>query len=239
MNQLPVEYERKRVKEGWMGKPKGMLQILFERGFIETVGRRVEDVVRSFSLNGKKDNYGQIIAGTSLKEMINDLPDFKTEITLLQLRAIQLNVQIQCSPKYHPEIAGEGIEYAWGISKNTYRKYSVIDKKTREGFRRLVKNSINPDTVLTKERMRLFAKRQRRYILAYLGMEHAKDSIVIPHVNQELHLPEMSCQLVKRLVCIFKHPHKSHRNILDQETEFLDSVVQWMKGICAKPVGPV
>jgi hypothetical protein len=35
-NGIPVEEEISRVVEGWEGKPKGMLQVLWERGFINT-----------------------------------------------------------------------------------------------------------------------------------------------------------------------------------------------------------
>ena len=37
--------------------------------------------------------------------------DFTNEITLLQLHAQKLGVSIDHSPKCHPELAGEGIEY--------------------------------------------------------------------------------------------------------------------------------
>ena len=128
---IPIEYERRKKKEGWMGKPKGMLQVLFERGHIDT---SIENVVRHYSVNGRKDAMGNTIAGTSLKSIIEDLPDFKEELTLLQHRAIQLGVRIETSPKYHPEIAGETIEYCWGCSKNTYRQYPLESKKKKRQF---------------------------------------------------------------------------------------------------------
>lgn len=33
--QIPIEFERNKTEEGWRSKPKGMLQILWERGFID------------------------------------------------------------------------------------------------------------------------------------------------------------------------------------------------------------
>ena len=36
VNGLPVVERVEIVHEGWVGKPKGMLQILWERGFIDT-----------------------------------------------------------------------------------------------------------------------------------------------------------------------------------------------------------
>ena len=194
---------------------------------------------------------GQKIPGTSLKSIIKNLPDFKEEITLLQHRANQLNVRLECSPKYHPEIAGEGIEYCWGVSKNTYRSYPLVEKKERKKFRQSVTKSLCNETVITKERARLFSRRQRRYMLAYLGLERAKESTQTQvsdnennnnhddqstalHLPCGVHLPAMSCQLIERLMRVFKHPHKCHRNILDQESKFLESVVSIMKDTSSK-----
>lgn len=33
-NNIPIQFERRQKKEGWMDKPKGMLQLLYERGFL-------------------------------------------------------------------------------------------------------------------------------------------------------------------------------------------------------------
>jgi len=128
---IPVEYEKQKIKEGWLGKLKGMLQLLFERGFIDVQNKTNQEVVRSYSVNGKKDANGNIIEGTSLEKLVSNLPDFKNELTLLQFRAQQLGVRIECSLKYHPEIAGEGIEYCWGLSKNTYRRFPLSEKKNK------------------------------------------------------------------------------------------------------------
>ena len=109
------------------------------------------------------------------------------------------------------------------------------------GFRKSVDRCL---TTLTKREVRLFARRHRRYILAYLGIKKAKDpdSILLNHSDDSdcagketlhlpdgIHLPEMSCQLVERIIKIFKQPHKCHRNIVDQDRKFLHSVAQWMK----------
>ena len=82
---------------------------------------------------GKGDD-GIVIPDTNLKEMITNLPDFKAELTLLQYRAKQLGVAVDCSPKYHPEIAGEGIEFCWGIAKNWYCSKNLKEKKGKENW---------------------------------------------------------------------------------------------------------
>ena len=55
-------------------------------------------------------------------------------MTLLQLRAKQLGVYLICSPKFHPEIPGEAIEYCWALSKNKYWRYELKKKKTKAKF---------------------------------------------------------------------------------------------------------
>ena len=190
-----------------------------------------------YTVNGKKENKDDkdTIPGTSLKELMLNLPDFKSETTLLQYQAEQLGVRVICSPKYHPEIAGEAIEYCWGISKNTYRRYPLQDKRTRAKFVELVDECQECNTL---ESVRLFGRRMRRYMLAYIGLEIAKerqqaDSSLQPsstnNNNINLNLPQMSCALVERLVSVHKKRKRSHRNIADQEKKFLESVVQEMK----------
>ena len=72
----------------------------------------------------------------------------------------------------------------------------------------------------------------RNYMLAYLGIEMAKakqtDGSMQHSADLDLTLPEMSVQLVERLVKVYKSPHKCHRNIKDSEKKFLKSVAEWM-----------
>ena len=79
----------------------------------------------------------------------------------------------------------------------------------------------------------MFGRRIRRYMLAYLGIEMAKVQQAdggLQHVADiDLKIPEMSVQLVERLVKVHKSPHKCHRNIIDSELRFLWGVSNWMK----------
>ena len=82
----------------------------------------------------------------------------------MQYRAEELGVAIECSPKYHPEIAGEGIEFCWGIAKNVYCQMRLEDKKRRENWLKLVSKCTK--NVITIASVREFGKRIRRYMLA-------------------------------------------------------------------------
>ena len=47
-------------------------------------------------------------------------PDFLSELTLLKYHGTKLGVVIDRTPKCHPEMAGEGIKYAWALVKLFY-----------------------------------------------------------------------------------------------------------------------
>ena len=136
---------------------------------------------------------------------------------MLQFRAEQLGVQINCSPKYHPEIAGEAIEFCWGLAKNDYRTKRLKDKKRKESWMQLVRDSNCNKNVIKLKSVRLFRRRMRNYMLAYLGIEMAKakqtDGIMQHSADLDLTLHKMSVQVAERLVKVYKSPHKCHRNI--------------------------
>ena len=150
-----------KIRQGWVGKAKGKLQIAFERGLLDPT----KDY-RWYSEKGQKDAHGNIIEGTSLDNAIQSLRDFREEKTLLQIRAEEMGVEIVRSPKCHPEIAGEGIEYVWGVSKNEYRRHPLVEKKGRDNFIKLVK-TCNSRDFITKRVARGCMARARAYMLAY------------------------------------------------------------------------
>jgi hypothetical protein len=50
---LPIEEDFDEVVEGWEEKPKGMLQILWQRGFIDPAKKK-----EYYTVDGKKDGFG-------------------------------------------------------------------------------------------------------------------------------------------------------------------------------------
>ena len=46
-NSIALTYETDVIEEGWLGKPKGLLQVLWERGWID------KNKVNEYSLKGK------------------------------------------------------------------------------------------------------------------------------------------------------------------------------------------
>ena len=74
------------------------------------------------------------------------------------------DMSIIVTPKYHPEIAGEGIEYCWGMAKKWYRNIPLEENMTKEKFHESVKSSINQVEV---KHARKFSGRARQYMIAY------------------------------------------------------------------------
>ena len=107
---IALSYAQPVVQEGWAYKAKGLLQVLWERGFIDTIN---QDPSTYYTVEGQKDAMGNTIPGTSLRELMLQQPDFVEEETLLQFHGRLLGTTIDWTPKCHPEFAGEGIEYAW------------------------------------------------------------------------------------------------------------------------------
>ena len=67
------------VELGWVGKPKGILRVLHEQGFINS-----SKGYRDYTMDGLKDPYMQVREDASLKMMIEQQLDFIDELTLLQ-----------------------------------------------------------------------------------------------------------------------------------------------------------
>ena len=61
---------------------------------------------------------------TSVLHFLQNCDDFKNEKGQMQfVLEDKLNVKLRMTPKCHPEIAGQGIEYAWGYAKLRFRQH--------------------------------------------------------------------------------------------------------------------
>lgn len=126
-----------KIEEGWQGKPKGLLQILWERGWIDA------NNLGNYTMGGRQNASGVLMKNTSLKLLMANCIDFEEEESLLQHYGRELGVTVDRTPKCHCELAGEGIEYAWGFSKNYYRTLSLSDKKGKQNFLNAVNKCIS------------------------------------------------------------------------------------------------
>jgi hypothetical protein len=199
-----------KVDEGWVGKPKGLLQVLWERGWIDP------DNVKAYTMKGQKKADGSYDVNTSLSYLMTNCEDFINEKTLLQHMGEGIGVTIDRTPKCHAELAGEGIEYSWGKAKQYYRNIDLKKRRTTHNFRHYVRQSLSrtsqdPDVEapLSSQRVRKFSRRARRYIMAYYQF----------HTLDEKDRPPESVSLIEYMVKNFR----THRNASDFARAFLKS----------------
>lgn len=105
------------------------------------------------------------------------------------------------SPKCHPELAGDGVEYGWGHSKKCYRKSNTgNEKEMRAKQRERVFDSISP-THLPKMRLMKFSRKAREYKLVYYAEDKGKAEFSHKSIETGRHAHKL------------KRTHNSHRGI--------------------------
>ncbi len=114
------------------------------------------------------------------------------------------------SPKCHPELAGLGIEYSWGMMKKAFRRNNdCVYKHLHE----------NVTKSMTKEQLPMasilrFSRRTREYGRAYLSLAS----------NTALTSEDVGYDVIEKM----RKVQKTHRCILDMEKSFLDGIQQTM-----------
>ena len=136
-----------RERKGWQGQPKGLLQVLWERGWIDTGN------LDKYTIDPATDADGKVLEGAeqwSLRCLMARCLDFAEELTALQHVGKELGVSVIISPKFHAELAGEGIEHSWGVTKGIYRRKPLGSKRSnKEAFKALVMESTSRDALRT------------------------------------------------------------------------------------------
>jgi hypothetical protein len=91
-----------------------------ENGYVHCEqGLTDESNVGQYSVSGCKDEMGILLQHTSLKLLLRNCTDLAEEEVLLQSKGTQ-GVLIDWTPKFFCELAGEGIIYSRGYTKNYY-----------------------------------------------------------------------------------------------------------------------
>jgi hypothetical protein len=130
-----------------------MHQVLWERGVIDP------SKIANYTLNGPQDEYSNVDKAFSLSYLMSQQYDFTHEHTMLQHIGAELGLIVDRTPKCHPEMAGEGIEYSWGCAKNHYRAFPIADKKSKANFLANVRMWTSSDEEhISIKRVRLFSK---------------------------------------------------------------------------------
>jgi hypothetical protein len=227
--------ERELTDPGWVGNTKGLLQCLMERGILD------RDRLHQYTLGGPKD----LVTGVpdpsrSLHNLMAECTDFKNEKSSLEFMSESLGVRVDFAPKFHAEMAGEGIEYSWGYSKGLYRRMPLKEKKGRVKFVRLVKKCVDPFDELTKTRVRKFSARARAYICTYFQLAQQKqaqqreeDILRADSANFNLNAaqeapgdPRESQQVLFKEIERLMKAFKTHRCALDFDRGFINGFLK-------------
>jgi hypothetical protein len=195
------------------------IQVLWERGWID------HDHYDRYTMDPATNEDEEVLEGAesmSLKRLMASCLDFAEERTALQHVGEELGAAVIITPKFHAELAGEGVEYSWGISKGVYRRKPLQSKKGKESFKRLVDECTSREILATKT-VRKLSRRARAYICAYYSLYESKR-------NGE-DMPALTLPLIKRLVKSFK----THRAAIDFDAGFLNGFVKVLQGKGANP----
>ena len=184
------------IIEGYVGKAKGTAQILWERGLYDA--RMKLDAPTII-----KDAVGHVVTIPSMRQVLSACPDFLNEKTSMQ-ELVESRGHILCmTPKYHPELAGVGIEFSWGRAKYMFRKEINDFKATNLKANVMRALSTQGDgAVLPLALVRRYARRARDYLRAYAANPGPKEFKMIEKMKQH---------------------QKTHRSIFDLEFAFLGS----------------
>ena len=212
-NNIETKKVRTKEKKGWEGRSKGLLQVLWERGWID------ESHLEKYTMDAATDGDGEVLEGAedwSLKCLMASCLDFAEELTALQHVGRQLGVSVTITPKFHCELAGEGIEYSWGIAKGLYRRKPLSSKRNKEAFKRLVKD-VTSREVLKTGTIRKLSRRARAYICAYYSLYES--------INRGDDTTKISLPLLEGIVKAFK----THRAAIDFDKCFVYGFVPTLK----------
>jgi aminoglycoside phosphotransferase family enzyme len=110
-NSIPTEEEIQKVVAGRRRRQKGLLQSLWEHGWIDPA--RLND----YSIEGKTDAMGVKQVNTNLKYLMENCRDFIEKESLLQSNGQKMGIIIDWTPKCHCDLAVEGVEYSWVCAK--------------------------------------------------------------------------------------------------------------------------
>jgi hypothetical protein len=90
------------VTEGWVGKPKAIYQVLWERGLLDPLNLNQD------TMDGQKDCFGIHQRTYSPKYILSQCKDLQDEESLLQTMAQKMGVMVDRTPKCCCELAWEG-----------------------------------------------------------------------------------------------------------------------------------
>jgi hypothetical protein len=220
---IPLQKIIPNIEASWVGKQKGLLQVLWERGWIDVSPLDEHAII-------KKDDAGAADEELSLHCIMKSCLDFANETAELQSMGEKMGVRVLSITKFYAEMAGKGIEYLWGVAKPWYPSKPLHLKWKKASFLELVRGCLNPN-LITKEKVRSFSKQARSYICAsYYEFEHTKQKInnneeTINHDEIAILSGAIEYQKFEQMVKMFR----AHRCAFDLNWKCCDAHVNEIK----------
>lgn len=171
------------------GDGKGLTQLVWERGLMSN-----EDISRANR--------------AGLLKVFTECVDVRNQKSLLEKVVYDRGHILILSPKYHPELAGVGVEYCWGQSKYSFR--TQHNDMKAHNLKVNVLKTFDPKE-LTLAVVLAYARKTRDYRMTY-------KTIMIEDINAES-VSKVNIEKIRK-------NHKCHRNILDQDIGFIRDVLK-------------
>jgi hypothetical protein len=171
---------------GYVGQAKGIQQVLWERGLWKD---KMVMSLSSYELN-KRIVARKEVPDPDLNadEVLGLCADFQLEKSALSEVVEKRGHILLLSVKCHPEMAGCGVEYCWGISKRDFRKENRSkEQQTGKNLVARVKKTLSKD-VLKLDRIWSFERRTRTYMYMYrdIGLNKKDVSLSYKDLEQQM-----------------------------------------------------
>jgi hypothetical protein len=111
------------------------------------------------------------------------------------------------SPKCHPELAGVGIEYSWGLAKMKFKR--EINDMVAKNLHLNISRALSTD-ILSTSQVHKFSRRTRDYRRIY---EYMKFRLA----NKTFNIDSTSFQMLENM----RKTYKTHRNIGEIEGKYI------------------
>jgi len=203
-------------RKGYCNQQKGVLQLLRERGlFLDGMhGKLSASTIR-------KNLQDNIIPDPALFafDVLANCADYKLEKCALRELWEHDGDIFQPSVKGHPELAGYGIEYSWGMSKRYFKKH--IDKVPAH-------LQLNVSVSLAHVKIQnvwAFERRTRDLMRTYAKLQHMIEDDSISQEN----ISHTQIEDMRELGKV----HRCHRNVMEIELKCIKAEEQRVLGIAA------
>jgi hypothetical protein len=171
--------------EWWRGMRKGKAQLLWETGWVNpTISANIGAEWVNDWAHGYKPTEQELKTKTRTSDgkknatlFLDQRKDFAGEQTVVEKLFCRYGHLVIASPRYHPELAGLGIEYCWGKAKWCFGRYvnDLVSTNLEKNVLIALGSRAYPmfgtgagcPAPLPVERVRKFARRARTYRMMF------------------------------------------------------------------------